>query len=86
MSATRDIDTPDTVVSSSSPECVIPDTLHKFPYLRVIMDDESDDDSENQNRYSPPIPLLNPVPIRAGPGSFIKEIANNDKENLGTSR
>ncbi|XP_043479344.1 histone-lysine N-methyltransferase 2C-like isoform X5 [Leptopilina heterotoma] len=86
MSATRDIDTPDTVVSSSSPECVIPDTLHRFPYLRVIMDDESDDDSENQNRYSPPIPLLNPVPIRAGPGSFIKEIANNDKENLGTSR
>ena len=85
MSASRDIDTPDTIVSSSSPECVIPSSIQRFPGLRLI-DDESDEDSESASRFSPQITILIPIPIRPGTGSSIRNLPNNDKENLGTSK
>ena len=86
MLVSRDIDTPDTIVSSSSPECVIPEFAHRgFLGLRLI-EEESDEESDWLKRVSPGIPLISPIPIRPRPGSYIKDITSNDKENLGTSR
>lgn len=85
LTMTRDIDTPDTIVSSSSPECVIPEFVHRFPGLRLI-EDESDDDSEWLKRVSPVIPLVSPIPIRLKPGHVIKDLTKQDKENYGVSR
>ena len=84
LSMSRDVDTPDTIVSSSSPECVIPDYVHRFPGLRLI-ETESDEESEWLKRVSPVIPLVSPIPIRVKPG-YLKESAIQDKENLGVSR
>lgn len=80
----RDVDTPDTIVSSSSPECVIPEYIHRFPGLRLI-DEESDEESDWLKRVSPVIPIISPIPIRVKPG-YLKDAAKQDKENLGSSR
>lgn len=84
LAMNRDIDTPDTIVSSSSPECVIPEFVHRFPGLKLI-DDESDEESEWLKRVSPVIPLISPIPIRPKPG-YTKDITKQDKENFGISR
>ena len=80
----RDIDTPDTIVSSSSPECVIPEYMHRYPGLKLI-DDESDEESDWLKRISPVIPIVSPIPIRLKPGHF-KDLAKQDKENVGITR
>ncbi|XP_011303059.1 histone-lysine N-methyltransferase 2C isoform X3 [Fopius arisanus] len=79
---TRDVDTPDTIVSSSSPECVIPEFVNRFPGLRLI-EEESDEESDWLKRVSPVIPLVSPIPIRLKP-AHIKDNSKQDKENLGT--
>ncbi|GLG97653.1 Histone-lysine N-methyltransferase trr [Gryllus bimaculatus] len=85
----RDNDTPDTIVSSSSPECVIPDFPLRFPGLRLIEeDDESKDDDDLKwlKRASPVIPLFAPTPIRLKPGICFKDSPEVDKENIGVTR
>lgn len=77
----RDVDSPDTIVSSSSPECVIPEYMHRFPGLRLI-EEESDEDADWLKRVSPAIPLISPIPIRLKP-AYSKDTAKQDKENLG---
>lgn len=81
MTTTRDVDSPDTIVSSSSPECVIPEFMHRFPGLRLI-EEESDEEAEWLKRVSPVIPLISPIPIRLKP-TYLKDAAKQDKENLG---
>lgn len=85
LSMNRDIDSPDTIVSSSSPECVIPEFIHRFPGLRLI-EEESDEESDWLKRVSPVIPLISPIPIRLKPTYVGKDIAKQDKENLGIPR
>lgn len=80
----RDIDTPDTIVSSSSPECVIPEFTQRYPGLKLI-EEESDEESEWMKRVSPSIPIVSPIPIRLKPG-HLKDISKQDKENVGISR
>lgn len=80
----RDVDSPDTIVSSSSPECVIPEFIHRFPGLRLI-EEESDEESDWLKRVSPVIPLISPIPIRLKP-TYVKDTAKQDKENLGIPR
>ena len=66
-------DTPDTVVSSSSPECVLPEPIVRFPGLKFIELAEeranSDSNPDDRNSHSPDIPILVPVPIRPTPNS-----------------
>lgn len=81
MSTNRDVDSPDTIVSSSSPECVIPEFMHHFPGLRLI-EEESDEEADWLKRVSPVIPLISPIPIRLKP-AYSKEAAKQDKENFG---
>jgi len=81
MTTNRDVDSPDTIVSSSSPECVIPEFMHRFPGLRLI-EEESDEEAEWLKRVSPVIPLISPIPIRLKP-TYLKDAAKQDKENLG---
>ena len=59
-------DTPDTVVSSSSPECVLPEPVQRFPALRFIDIDEGSSGQQDgtARTSSPDIPILAPVPIR----------------------
>lgn len=85
LSMNRDVDSPDTIVSSSSPECVIPEFIHRFPGLRLI-EEESDEESDWLKRVSPVIPLISPIPIRLKPTYIGKDIAKQDKENLGIPR
>lgn len=84
LSMNRDVDSPDTIVSSSSPECVIPEFIHRFPGLRLI-EEESDEESDWLKRVSPVIPLISPIPIRLKP-TYIKDTSKQDKENLGIPR
>ncbi|XP_029659206.1 histone-lysine N-methyltransferase trr, partial [Formica exsecta] len=81
MATNRDVDSPDTIVSSSSPECVIPEFMHHFPGLRLI-EEESDDEADWLKRVSPVIPLISPIPIRLKP-AYSKDAAKQDKENFG---
>lgn len=82
MATNRDVDSPDTIVSSSSPECVIPEFMHHFPGLRLI-EEESDEEADWLKRVSPVIPLISPIPIRLKP-AYLKEAAKQqDKENFG---
>lgn len=81
MATSRDVDSPDTVVSSSSPECVIPEFMQRFPGLRLI-EEESDEEADWLKRVSPVIPLVSPIPIRLKP-VHVKDTAKQDKENLG---
>lgn len=65
----REIETPDTIISSSSPECVVQESPPNFPGLRLIQED--DDDSHEIKlckRMSPQIPIIAPIPIRLEKG------------------
>jgi len=82
----RDVDTPDTIVGSSSPECVSYGRLPcRFPGLKLIKEDEDEDEIESiiKNRMSPPIPaIVAPIPIRLKSGmSLTADNSLSDKEN-----
>lgn len=70
-------DTPDSIVSSSSPECVQIEPPHKFLGLRLISDDEDDEAEEREanGRISPVVPMIKPLPIRLKPagGLYLKD-------------
>lgn len=66
----RDIDTPDTIVSSSSPECIMPDNPIRFPGLRLIDEDDSEDEDKHLRmlkRMSPVIPYISPFVLHPKP-------------------
>lgn len=82
----RDIDTPETIVSSSSPECVMAAPQSRFPGLKLIKEDDEDEDeiaSFVKGRMSPPIPtIVAPIPIRLKSGiSLTSDNPLSDKEN-----
>lgn len=67
----RDTDTPDSIVSCSSPECLETEPPNRFPGLKLIDDEEEDEDSDSASgRISPIIPIIAPVPIRVKPVSL----------------
>uniref|UniRef100_A0A1B6CMU8 Histone-lysine N-methyltransferase n=1 Tax=Clastoptera arizonana TaxID=38151 RepID=A0A1B6CMU8_9HEMI len=74
----RDNDTPDTIVSSSSPEIFVPETPVRYPFLRLI-EDESEDEEKLRRRQSPVVPLFVPQPVKPKSSKFLHEM---DKENL----
>lgn len=84
----RDIETPDTIISSSSPECVIQDSPSNFPGLRLIQEDEDEiaNDVRTNKRMSPQIPIVAPVPIRLKKGISLTTDKNSntiiDKTNI----
>lgn len=72
----RDCESPDSIVSSSSPESVLYDfPIDTFKGLKLISvdDDEGDDENDqelkdiNNNRSSPDIPLIVSIPVRPIP-------------------
>lgn len=77
----RDTETPDTIISSSSPECMNYEPSPRFPALEVIKEEVPDE--EIVSRASPVIPIVMPIPIRLKPGQTIKEFKEMDKENCG---
>ncbi|KAI5727813.1 hypothetical protein M8J77_007267 [Diaphorina citri] len=93
LDLSRDVETPDSVISSSSPECVLPEHPAKYPGLRLIhSDDEMEDDTPPHHnlmdvkRHSPVIPLVVPIAVRPRPGSLYLKLNNDqDKENIGCS-
>lgn len=89
MNRDHDNDTPDTVISSSSPECVIPEFPIRFPGLKLIEEEdaEKEEDARWLRRASPIVPIISPIPIRPRPGmQIVKEMSEVDKENVGVSR
>uniref|UniRef100_A0A336MIG1 Histone-lysine N-methyltransferase 2C n=1 Tax=Culicoides sonorensis TaxID=179676 RepID=A0A336MIG1_CULSO len=86
----RDNDTPDSIISSSSPECIVWDIPSSYPGLRLIKEEESEDEEQTiTRRMSPVIPIVAPVPIRLKPGSVINvekmhESGSYNKENEGS--
>ena len=56
----RDTDTPDTVVSSSSPECVLPEAPSRFPGLRLIRTSGGDDVDDMDSDWDEAPPLIAP--------------------------
>lgn len=72
-------DTPDSVISTSSPECIPREPLHRFMGLKLISDDddEAEDGSkmEDEGRLSPVVPVIKPTPIRIKPagGMYLKD-------------
>lgn len=90
----RDIETPDTIISSSSPECVIQDSPSHFPGLRLIQEDDEDAtmatqssaanssastlDSQINKRMSPQIPIITPIPIRLKKGMSLTTDKNSN--------
>ncbi|CAG2053007.1 unnamed protein product [Timema podura] len=79
-------DSPNSIISSSSPECVIQKPFVRFPCLQLIDSDEEKDDGLGWlKRLSPVIPLVMPVPIRLGPKA-INESSDGDKENAGVTK
>lgn len=82
----RDNDTPDSIISSSSPECVMWDPPLHYPGLRLIKEEGSEDEELIvMKRMSPTIPIVAPIPIRLKPGSIIniEKLGENNKENEG---
>lgn len=89
----RDLETPDSIISSSSPECVQwdPQPQH-FPGLRLIRE-ESDEELEagsdtgrsshtQRRRMSPTIPIVAPIPIRLKPGMSLATAAASTAGSL----
>lgn len=87
----RDLDSPDTIVSTSSPECVRWESPIHFPGLRVIKEESNEDEQAMVfKRMSPIIPIVAPVPIRLKRGislSADKSLSligsGSNKENEG---
>lgn len=79
----RDTDTPDTIVSCSSPEGYEIEPDDRFPYLKPIdnEDDDEDEKSSQSGRVSPVLPLVAPIPIRVKPLSLyqLKDEEDNQK-------
>ncbi|CAK1598526.1 unnamed protein product [Parnassius mnemosyne] len=78
----RDTDTPDSIISCSSPEGFEIEPANRFPGLRFIDDDDEEDDSDTPSgRVSPIIPLIAPIPIRVKPLSLyqLKDEDENQK-------
>ncbi|RZC33964.1 histone-lysine N-methyltransferase 2C-like [Asbolus verrucosus] len=77
-------DSPDSVISSSSPECPFMEPSHKFLGLKLINeDDDEEDDDVSKMRLSPVVPIVAPIPIRLKPtGPYLKDYTE-DKENVG---
>lgn len=74
-------DSPDTVVSSSSPECVLPEPVARYPALKFIDIAEETPPAPDQRTTSPELPICAPVPIRALPPAA-KTDAPTDAENV----
>ncbi|KAF6206910.1 hypothetical protein GE061_018146 [Apolygus lucorum] len=72
-------DTPDTIVSSSSPECIMPEFPTRYPGLQFI-DSDSEDEKLKPSRFSPDIPIISPLVVRPKPIRFYSDM---DKENEG---
>lgn len=72
-------DTPDSIISSSSPECHSFEPTLKFPGLRLISEDEDEEpeeDTVSKMRLSPVVPLIQPIPIRLkATGPYLKDYA-----------
>uniref|UniRef100_A0A182T594 Uncharacterized protein n=1 Tax=Anopheles maculatus TaxID=74869 RepID=A0A182T594_9DIPT len=90
----RELDSPDTIISTSSPECIRWDSPISFPGLRLIKEEPADDDQTTVYRQmSPVIPILAPIPIRLRKGITLSadparangtaNIADSNKENEG---
>lgn len=80
----RDIDTPETILNSSSPECVMPAQSSRFPGLRLIKEEDEDEVAGFiTSRMSPSIPtIVAPIPIRLKSGiSLTTDNPLSDKEN-----
>lgn len=71
-------DTPDSIISSSSPECVLIEESCRFTGLRLISDDEDDEvDVQKQRMMSPPVPIIVPIPIKLKPSAgFLKDLTD----------
>lgn len=82
----RDVDTPDTIVGSSSPECTEIERQVCFPGLKLIEGDDEDELQLIYGRMSPTIPIITPIPIRLKPGfSLTADNASvENKENEGS--
>ncbi|KAL1398161.1 hypothetical protein pipiens_009187, partial [Culex pipiens pipiens] len=88
----RDLDSPDTIISTSSPECGIRwESPLLFPGLRVIKEEDSEDEQTMvYKRMSPIIPIVAPIPIRLKKGISLSAdrglsclIPGSNKENEG---
>lgn len=87
----RDIDTPETIVASSSPECVMSTPRSKYPGLRLIREDDEDEDeivNFVEKRMSPTINhIIAPVPIKLKSGITLSaDQSSSDKENDSTKK
>ncbi|XP_050308382.1 histone-lysine N-methyltransferase 2C-like isoform X2 [Anthonomus grandis grandis] len=72
-------DTPDSIVSCSSPECAPLNKSDDYLGLRFISDDEED---RVKGRVSPKLAIVKPIAIRLKPaGLFLKETSGDNKEN-----
>lgn len=92
----RDNDSPDTIISSSSPECVYYEVPYsKYNRIKFICSDDLDEKEEskdvNNNRASPAIPIIAPIPLRPNsmesPASLLYRRVSDldpdkDKENV----
>ncbi|KAG0715222.1 Histone-lysine N-methyltransferase trr [Chionoecetes opilio] len=86
---TREADSPDTILSSSSPECILPESPLPFKGLKLVDMDEDSQEDQRDRSLSPAIPLLIPIPLRPGQLPFLptqnKDMKDNpelDKENI----
>lgn len=57
-------DTPDTIISSSSPEAGFAEKDADYPHLRLI---EPASPGGVDDKFSPTVPLLHPIPIKLQP-------------------
>ncbi|XP_076338000.1 LOW QUALITY PROTEIN: histone-lysine N-methyltransferase 2C-like [Tachypleus tridentatus] len=83
----RDAESPETIISSSSPECEMVDPPEIFPGLSFINSNESS--SRERLTCSPIAPIVAPIPIRAStnitdgsPTSASDSDEEKDKENV----
>ncbi|RXG72404.1 Histone-lysine N-methyltransferase trr [Armadillidium vulgare] len=72
----RESDSPDTVLSSSSPECVMPESPPSFKGLRLVDMDDDPVDEQRDRSISPAVPLLVPFPVKP----FALSAAEDDKK------
>ncbi|XP_052870721.1 uncharacterized protein LOC128276290 [Anopheles cruzii] len=85
----RDLDSPDTIISTSSPECIRWDASPiGFPGLRLIKEEdpameEPDQEAGVYGRMSPIVPILTPVPIRARKGNALVTLGSDALRSAG---
>uniref|UniRef100_T1IZ38 Histone-lysine N-methyltransferase 2C n=1 Tax=Strigamia maritima TaxID=126957 RepID=T1IZ38_STRMM len=83
----RDADSPDTIISASSPECVYPESVDPLRYLRLIR--ENDEYNDEFKSVSPGIPLstcipIKVIPIRPKQDEKLKDLNLIDEDDNGT--